>query len=310
MLNDFIKEHMWNGRAYVPARLQAALALLERLREFPTLHLDQHKEPNSSGLLSHEKYGNQAHARLNLSIINKNHGRRSSNLGGWGQYLLDWIGQCGFENASPERRLEIIDDAQKALGKIIRSIVEQDPLQVWVRGKTVEAIIRDVLKQAEEKGRTGEVAQYLVGAKLQLRLGRDIPVVGSNKGDRKSYSDPDARTGDFEIANAMLEVAMGLPDDKHLDQIAAALKNADLEVWLLTRQDRVATWRNELEKTDGVDIRRVVVMAVDAFVGQNISELGEFSSKGKHAQLEQLFTLYNERWVARVGNPGIRIFLK
>ena len=94
------------------------------------------------------------------------------------------------------------------------------------------------------------------GAKLQLRLEQDVPVLGYNKGDRKSRSDLDARTGDFEIANATIEVAVGLPDDKHLAQVAQALEDTDLEVWLLTRHDRVATWRNELSDYEGVDIKR------------------------------------------------------
>lgn len=48
----------------------------------------------------------------------------------------------------------------------------------------------------------------------------------------------------------------------------------------------------------------------DGIVGQNISELGAFSSKGKTIQLNELFKLYNDRWVAEVGTPGIRIVVK
>ena len=154
------------------------------------------------------------------------------------------------------------------------------------------------------------MAQYLVGAKLQLRLKREIEVMPANKGDRKSRADLKARTGDFEIENATIEVAVGLPDDKHLAQVAEALEDSDVEVWLLTRHDRVATWSNELEAFEGIDMKRVVVTSVEAFVGQNISELGAFSFKGKASHLQELFDLYNERWVAKVGTPGIRIIVK
>lgn len=144
-----------------------------------------------------------------------------------------------------------------------------------------------------------------------LRLNRDIPVFGSNLGDRRSRGDANARTGDFEIENATIEVAVGLPDDKHLSQIVEALEDTDLEVWLLTRQERVATWQHELQEFKGVDNKRVVVAAVESFVGhQNISEMGEFSVKGKSSQLQALFTLYNERWIAQVGTPGIRIVVQ
>lgn len=161
-----------------------------------------------------------------------------------------------------------------------------------------------------QKGKAGDVAQYLVGAKLMIRLGREIDVVQSNKGDRKSRADLDARTGDYEIENATIEIAVGLPDEKHLSQVAEALEDSDLEVWLLSRHDRVETWRHELEQIDGIDMKRVVVSSVESFVGQNVSELGGFSTKGKSTQLQQLFDLYNDRWIASVGTPGIRIVVK
>jgi hypothetical protein len=310
-LDDFSQKNMKKGSHFVAARLQTALALLEKLRENPSLNLDDHlASKGSSGLESHETFGNLAHKRLNLEPINRNHGRRSSSLQDWGQQLLDILKDAGFTNASPEVRISLIELAQGSFATILRGILEQEPLEVRVRGRSAEAIINDVLKQAEDKGKAGDVAQYLVGAKLALRFKRDVPVFPANKADRKSRSDREARLGDFELENAVIEVAVGLPDDKHIAQVAEALEDSDAEVWLLTRADRVATWKNELSDADGVDIRRVVVTSVEAFVGQNITELGEFSAKGKLAQLQALFDLYNTRWISEVGTPGIRIVMK
>lgn len=309
-LDNFLKKHMCQGDRYIAARVQAAMALTERLREKSVLRLDAHKKSNSAGLDSHEKYGDRVHERLNLEPINKNHGRRSSNVGGWGQELLDRFKDAGFENLSPDAQAKIIDATQERFAAILRAILEQEPLEARAKGRSAESVIREILKQAEAKGKSGEVAQYLVGAKLQLRFKREIPITGYNKGDRRSRSDLNARTGDFEIENATIEVAVGLPDDKHLAQVAEALEDTDLEVWLLTRHDRVNTWKNELDDFEDIDMKRVVITSVEAFVGQNISELGDFSSKGKVAQLGELFKLYNDRWVAQVGTPGIRIIVK
>lgn len=171
-------------------------------------------------------------------------------------------------------------------------------------------MIHDVLIQAEEKGKSGDVAQYLIGAKLALRFKRDVPVHPANKSDRKSRSDKAAKLGDFEIENAVLEVAVGLPDEKHLQQVGEILNNSDSEVWLLARADRVAAWKNEIEGIDSIDSKRIVVTSVEAFVGQNITELAEFSTKGKATQLGALFELYNTKWIEQVGTPGIRIILK
>jgi hypothetical protein len=171
-------------------------------------------------------------------------------------------------------------------------------------------VIGDLLKQADEKNKAGDVAQYLVGAKLKLRFDEEIPVRGANKGDRKSIGDSQARAGDFEIRDGVIEIAVGLPDDKHISQIADALDQSDAEVWLLTRADRVLTWKNELEKSDEIDDKRVVVTSVEAFIGQNVTELGKFSASERTAQLKALFKIYNEVWVRKVGNPAIMVIVK
>lgn len=306
----FIENNMVESSRMVAGRLQSALALLERLRDHPTLNLDDHLVKSRAGLKGHETYGNLAHQRLRLEPLNKNHGRRASNIGDWGQQLLDILKAKGFARASSEGRSDLIDSAQQSFAVHLRDILEQDPLTVRIRGRSAETVIHDLLKQAEEKGKSGDVAQYLVGAKLSLRFKREMPVYPANKADRKSHSDRGARLGDFELENAVIEVAVGLPDDKHIAQVAEALEDSDAEVWLLTRVDRVLTWKNELSGSDGVDVRRVVVTSVEAFVGQNVTELGDFSAKGKQTQLEALFNLYNSRWIEKVGTPGIRIQAK
>ena len=223
---------------------------------------------------------------------------------------MDAIATMGFAGAPTEARNDIIDEAQQIFGTPLRAIIDENPLEVRLRDRTAEAILTELLLAAEEKGKSGDVAQYLVGAKLALRFNRSVPVYPANKSDRTSRFDPAPRLGDFEIENAVIEVAVGLPDDKHLQQIAEIQDKSDAEVWLLTRADRAETWRRELNNIDGIDIKRVVVTAVESFVGQNITELALFSSKGKTEQLRALFDLYNTRWVATVGTPGIRIVPK
>ncbi len=310
-LQAFIENQMKKGGRWVPARLQAGLALLEKLRDKPSLEVADHlASRGSSGLESHETFGKNAHDRLGLEPINKNHGRRSSNLQDWGQSLLDILGAEGFAAALPDHQAKIVDDAQLILALPLRSILEQEPLEVRVRGRSAESVIADLLDQADNKGKSGDVAQYLVGAKLRHRFNVDIPALPANKGDRKSRADKEARAGDFEIADAVIEVAVGLPDEKHLAQVAEAIEESDREVWLLTRADRVEVWKVELKKYLGIETRRVVVTSVEVFVGQNISELGKFTSKGKEENLNALFEIYNTHWIATVGTPGIRVVIK
>ena len=305
-LDSFLEQHMKKANRFVPARLQAAMALLERLRDFPTLEIAEHLAgKGSAGLKSHEPFGARVHARLNLEPINKIHGRRSSNLQEWGQPLLDILRAAGFDRANTAAKGTMLDDAQSALAVPLRAIIHEEPLEVRLRGRTVKSALHDLLLHAEEKGKSGDVAQYLVSAKMMVRFEQDFPVHPANKSDRSSRSDPDPRLGDIPFEDAIIEVAVGLPDEKHIEQIAAILENSDMEVWLLTRADRVVTWENELKSAEGIDAKRVDVSSVEAFVGQNVTELGRFSAKGK-AMIE----LYNSRWVAQVGTPGIRIVLK
>jgi hypothetical protein len=311
VLESFLQKHAKKGDRFVPARLQAALALLERVREYPSLNLSAHlSQSGSAGIQAHETYGAKALERLHLQPINKNHGRRSSNLPGWGQELLNAVAASGFVEATSEIRNKVIDEMQAFFADPLRAILEENPLEVRLRERSAEAVIGEVLLAADAKGKSGDVAQYLVGAKLALRFNREIPVYPANKSDRTSHFDTAPRLGDFEIENAVIEVAVGLPDDKHLQQIAEIQEKSDAEVWLLTRADRVETWQRELKKEEGVETKRVVVTSVEAFVGQNITELGEFSAKGKIDRLRELFDLYNTRWVAKVGTPGIRVQAK
>jgi hypothetical protein len=309
--DKFIAQHFWDGKRHVAGRVQAAIVLIESLRERPQLILEEHQtKKGKAGLISHETLGKAAHKRLGLIPINKNHGRRSSNLPEWGQPLLEEFRDAKFLHLQPKDREALINEAQSRLADKLRAILNEEPLKVRIKGRSAEAVIADVLAQADEKGKAGDVAQYLVAAKLELRFGRDIDLHGVNKRDRKSRADSNARLGDFPFGDAVIEVAVGLPDEKHLEQVSEILEDADKEVWLLTRCNRVATWKNELEneldKTRS-EKSRVVVRSVEGFIGQNVAEMGEFSAKGKAEKLAALFNRYNIRWVKRFGPPGIRI---
>lgn len=294
----------------IAARLQSALALLERLREYPSLDLEHHTAATgSSGLKSHETYGDRAHERHALQALNKNHGRRSSNLGAWGPPLLDLLAKEGFGDATDAGRQKLIDQAQSFFAARLKKLINEEPLTVALRNRSAEAVIREVLQQADAKGKSGDVAQYLVGAKLQLRLNWDVPVAPANSGDRRSHSDPNAKPGDFCRNQTVFEVAVGMPDEKHIRQAAAAVEDPDAEMWLIVRKDRLQFWQKELELAE-VDLRRVVLVGIETFVGQNISELAEFSSKKRSEQLKLLFRIYNEKWAKKVGSRGIEIELK
>ncbi len=307
MLDEFIQTHMRKSGRLVPARLQSVLALLERLREHPSLTLGDHfASEGSSGLRSHETYGKAAHDRLQLDPVNSTHGRRSSHLTAWGQALLDVLREQQFEDAA--RRESLISSAQSEIAAALNSYMHSQPLRVKLRGRSAEGVIRELIDQADEKGKGGDVAQYLVGAKLELRLGTDVAAHAANLADRHPARDCGEGLGDFEVGDCVIEVALGYPDEKHLEQIFEAVETNGREVWILTRHQRVESWRKEISTLGVAIAARTVVAAIDAFVGQNITELGAFASAGKHQNIRSLIDIYNRR-MRSIGVAGLAIDL-
>src|SRR5262249_1322317 len=153
--------------------------------------------------------------------------------------------------------------------------------EVRLDGRSAEAVVGDVLKQAEERNRAGAVAQYLVGAKLKLRFETlDVPVLPYNQGNAGE------RRAGFHVAEAAIEVALGNPDDVHIQQVRGILRESRTEVWVLVRASRIVGWRDAFDEQIDQSLRqRLVLTSVEAFVGQNVTELGSFSSEGREEQL-------------------------
>jgi len=119
--DGFIQERMQHGGRYVAARLQSALALLERLRGDPSLDLADHLSgKGSSGIKGHESFGQAAHDRWQIEPQNKNHGRRSSNLQDWGQDLLGALAAAGFSDGGEQDREKLLTEAQRPFVEALR----------------------------------------------------------------------------------------------------------------------------------------------------------------------------------------------
>ena len=312
-LSEFVQRHFVSGSGpFVPARVQAALALLERLKDEPSLILAPHLSRAGQSIKSHETYGQAVHERLEITPINKNHGRRSSAIHDWGQPLLDMVASSGFSDVDRAKQLQILNDLQHQLAEMLRDFHDSEPIIVRCKGKSAESIIGEVLSQADAKSRASAVAQYLVGAKLQMRfpsLRERIIAHGSNKGDRSGWGDPNARRGDFDLGEYVFEVCIGPPDPKHLNQVIDVLEDRDCEMWLLVRRDRLEYWMAEVARLD-TDQSRVVIASVELFVGQNVAELGGLRVAGQRDQLKRLFDLYNDEWMPAVGSPGLHVELR
>ncbi|MCC5786734.1 MAG: DUF4928 family protein [Phycisphaerales bacterium] len=300
---------MSDGERIVPARLQAALALLEKLRRDPVLELTEHMSgEGSSGLKSHETFGKAACDRFNIDPPNKTHGRRSSEIRSWGPRILDALRSTGFEAAAPPQRESMLDAAQTVVADHLRRYAESGPIAVRCRNRSVTAVVAEIIKQAEDKRKSGDVAQYLVGAKLEARFpGIDLKRA-ANCGDGTWAKDETASLGDFQIGTTVIEIAVGRPDEKHIDQIASIVSTDAFETWLIVRSDRRDAWIRELADAE-VDMNRVSLLGINEFIGQNLGEMGRLDRSQAMAEFKKMIDAYNDEWVARFGSTLIRINL-
>ncbi|MGD0461367.1 MAG: DUF4928 family protein [Tepidisphaeraceae bacterium] len=298
----WLDEHMVQGQRNVPARLLTLLGLLERLRETPALDLDSHRAPSGMQLIEHNGSIDAALARFNVESPVQEKGRRANNLNAWAPPLFEWLKNSGFLSLTPEQRGEFITAIQSVASARLVTINEDKPLIARYNKGTSVAVIADLLDQAQAKKRAKDVAEYLVGAKLELRFGNGVV-------NAKNVNTPSlAQLADFRIGNTAIEVTtVGSADKSHLDQVKNILKNTGLQVWLLTRLTDREKWRNAVDAVFGAQAARIVVADIETFVGQNMAEIGKFETEEVKAVLAKLFMRYEEAWLPPVGAGGLRI---
>lgn len=298
----WIDAHMTKGGSDVPARLLTLLGLLERLRETPTLHIDAHKAASGMQLIEHNGFVDRALARFGVTSPVQEKGRRSNNLHAWANPLFDWLRQAGFAEGQTVANDNVLLWTQEIAAKRLAVINEDKPLVARYNRCTAVAIIADLLDQAQEKKRAKDVAEYLVGAKLELRFGEGIVTP-------KNVNTPSgANLADFRVGNMAIEVTtVERPDKSHLDQLAGILSNTNLQVWFLTRLRDRERWQTAIDAMFETPSSRIVVADVETFVGQNITEIGKFRTDDVRAELTRLFEQYGRRWLPPVGAGGLRI---
>jgi len=159
--------------------------------------------------------------------------------------------------------------------------------------------VRDVLEAADK--RRGAVAHHLVGAKLTLRLGMSKGLVP------RSYTAADQQAevpGDYWCESTAFHVTVAPTEAlvrKCRNNIAKGWR-----VWIITTRERVEMTRGMVEVA-GLS-KQVQVSAISDFLGQNLEEIGSFSSQQIPHQAEDLVREYNHRIdQAENGDPTLKI---
>lgn len=216
-------------------------------------------------------------------------GRTNRGLRGDIRSMLDAIGVSDLGSLDEAERTDIIDKLQRFLVDKVREWHNRQRLRVeYSPAKSTRAIIKDLLKTARDSGKGGQVAQYLVGAKLEQRL-RHAGVTVSNE----SYSTADVqlnRQGDFLIGDTVFHVTLA-PAPPLYEKCKWNLDNG-YRVFLLVPEDVVVGVR---QNADATASGRIAVEAIESFVGQNIEEMSNFSAEKLRQEFLELLNTYNRR---------------
>jgi hypothetical protein len=193
----------------LPARgtIAASLVVLEHLKARYDLNLQSLQAEGKAQIRGLNKAAVQAIlSRFGEDRLYAGEGGRT-NRGAPGQVelLLDALRGLRLEKESPEDRSKVLDKFQSLLVEKVREWHGRKRLTIaYDPSVTTWAAVHEILTQAAAVSKAGPVAQYLVGAKLQLRF-PELAIANAG------YSAADVQTGrpgDFQIEDTAFHVTV------------------------------------------------------------------------------------------------------
>lgn len=201
--------------------------------------------------------------------------------------LLEALRAMRLETLSTDDRIAAIERMQEFLVDEIRAWHGKQRIEVEFDDQhTTRDFVSRILDKAKGRGQSGPIAQYLVGAKLQLRF-PDLDI------DNDSYSTADAqlgRAGDFLVGDTAFHVTVS-PSDKVYERCRKNL-DAGMSAYLLVPSNHENGTSN---MANSIAEGRISVESIESFVGGNVDELARFSRPQVAAQLKALIDTYNKR---------------
>lgn len=266
-----------------------ALVLLERLKTHFDLNFESHLAPGRAQIQGAS--GSSVRAILaefgeTRSFVGEG-GRTNRGTPAIGRSLLDALAAAGLDGLPEVHRVEILKGLQEILVGKVREFHNRERLRpIYDPAESTRQFVVHLLALAEETGKRGPVAQYLVGAKLELRF----PEFEVRNESYAAADEPSGRAGDFEVADAVFHVTVA-PTTGHFDKCTRNLQDGR-RVFLLVPDAVLAGAR---QNADMAAPRRIAVEAIESFVGQNIEELSNFGNNRVGDGLLRLLETYNRR---------------
>lgn len=269
--------------------IAATLVLLERLQEDYDLHFDNHVAGGGAQI----KGASGAAVAAILKKFDetrpfaKEGGRTNRGSQGDIRPLFKDLAGLGLENLSLTERNKVLTSFQAFLVDRVRDFHNRQKIKlVYDSRLSTWELIKHLMAEAVKEGKSGYVAQHLVGAKLQLRF-PDIPI--SNE-SASTADQPTNRQGDFIVGDTIFHVTMA-PMQPVFEKCKRNIADG-LKAYMIVPDAKLAAARQMEEQFCR---GQVGVESIESFVSQNIEEISAFQSDRLKNSLTRLIEIYNER---------------
>jgi hypothetical protein len=275
----------------LPAKgtMAGALVVLDRLKETFDLRIEAHRAGGGAQISG----ASGAAVRKILERFGETRpflaegGRTNRGLPGDIQAMLAALARRGLDRMAAAERIAVLEACQAFIVEQVQEFHSRQRIEiVFDPAQSTRELVRQILSKSKERGQSGQVAQYLVGAKLALRF--PDTTVGNEK-----YSTADqqlGRAGDFVIGDTAFHVTM-TPTDNVYERCRRNTEDG-LRAYLLVTDEHVQGAR--ARAADAVP-GRVAVESIESFVGQNVEEMAAFSNDELHRRFLDLLETYNRR---------------
>lgn len=292
-----IMDRWWNQlRTYsqnngLPAKgtVAGALVVLERLRMNFVLDMKEHLTKGGTQIAGAGKAATQrilVRYGEDRSFLEEA-GRTNRGLIREVTQLLDALRAAGLGALELSERDALLTESQLWLVQRVGEYFNRQRVTfVYTPENSTWQAIHEILEQARLVGKEGPVAQYLVGAKLTLRLpNTDI------RNDTYSTSDlQSGMPGDFLVRKTVFHVTVA-PTTGHYEKCVANLSQGYRPYLIVPDRVLVGTRQNAESVAPG----RISVRSIEDFVSQNLDELFALSEGDLIGGFRQLLEVYNER---------------
>ena len=273
--------------------IAAALVALEHLRDDYDLDIDAHTARGGAqvrGLTPAKvaeilaRFGEERH-------FLREGGRTNRGARGAVASLLMSLRPLALEKISKPERDCVLEALQ---GYLVQRVVEyfnrQRLAPSYDPASSTWHAIHEILEKAKEAGKSGPVAQHLVGAKLQLRF----PDFDVENNPSSAADEQTGRPGDFQIGDTAFHVTVAPSRDNLFDRVKQNIQQG-LRVYVVVPDERVAAARGYAEDQLPGQHSKIAVCAIEAFVAQNIDELSLFAKGRLLKGFRALLEIYNQR---------------